>query len=436
MIEVLSIDKIVPAPDNPRRSVGDVTELAASIAAVGIIEPLVVTPLGDGTYQLVAGARRHAAARIAGLGEVTAVVRQDLDDAARQELMLIENLQREDLAPLEEAEAFDRLMGMGYTQRRLAKRLSISQSHVSKRLNLLRLPSDARTFLDSGGITLAEAQELTKLADDPAATARVLGRGAYMSVQRAVEGELHAAQRAQARAAAVSEAKEAGYRVIATPANLHSTKVRRVGSGYGDLDVAGHDSLSCHALTFPHDSAELLVAVCTKPATHAATTSPAEAKRKAKEARLQDERKALREAGEARQEVARRILGTRLPKGDVLTHLAAVVVGAHQVGAAPAACRLLGLEPLTTETFDTAGRSYGTPYKDWRGALQAFAATGPDQLTKAALALALAEVEADLAWEHRDTWDEPRLVEHLDLLIRHGHELSEAEQSRLRAPKG
>jgi ParB family chromosome partitioning protein len=115
---MVAVDSVAPSPENPRTSAGDVSELAASIQAVGIIEPLIVRSTGEDTYVLIAGERRLTAAKSVGLAEVPAIVR-DLDDAKAYELSLIDNLHRQDLSALDEAQAYRRLIKeFGYTPAR------------------------------------------------------------------------------------------------------------------------------------------------------------------------------------------------------------------------------------------------------------------------------------------------------------------------------
>lgn len=159
---------------NARAEVGDVSGLAASIQANGVLQALTVVELpaenGQTLYGLVAGERRLTAARQVGLGEVPCLVR-DLDERQRTVAILVENLQRQDLDPVEEASGIQRLSGMGLSQREIARELGCSQSHVSKRLALLELPDQVRSAIgrpaDSGGINVADALELTRLADHP-----------------------------------------------------------------------------------------------------------------------------------------------------------------------------------------------------------------------------------------------------------------------------
>ncbi len=142
---------------NPRRDVGDVTELAASIRRVGVLAPLLVTPDGAGGYLVLAGQRRLAAARKAGLAKVPAIVRR-MGEREREIAMLIENVQRVDLSPLEIATVYARLMKLhGLNQREVAEVCGMSQTHVSHHLALLNLPKALVGQVHRGEVSLAEA---------------------------------------------------------------------------------------------------------------------------------------------------------------------------------------------------------------------------------------------------------------------------------------
>jgi ParB family chromosome partitioning protein len=142
---LVPIDQVDPNPDQPRQVMGDLSELMASIAEKGILEPLVVRPRGD-RFQIVAGERRYHAAVQVGLRELPVVVR-DVDDSEVVELGLIENLQRKDLTPFEEAEALHALCERcGYTHEDLARRLGKSRSSVSEALALHAMPEEVRTL--------------------------------------------------------------------------------------------------------------------------------------------------------------------------------------------------------------------------------------------------------------------------------------------------
>jgi ParB family chromosome partitioning protein len=139
-------------------------ELAESIRAQGIVQPLVVTPEGDGSYSIVAGERRFRAAQRAGLAEVPVVVREGLDDRNRLELALVENLQRADLNPLEEAEAYQTLQeAFGLSQEEVAGRVGKARPTVANALRLLKLPEEVRDLLREGRLTAGQARPLLAL---------------------------------------------------------------------------------------------------------------------------------------------------------------------------------------------------------------------------------------------------------------------------------
>lgn len=186
--------QIRPGAYQPRRHFAEdaIEELAAAIRAQGVLTPLLVVPDGEGTYQLVAGERRWRAAERAGVTElpcrVLAADRSDL-----QELAVLDNLHRQDLRPLEQAEGLRRLAELGLSQREIARRLGQSQPWVSQRLALLELPEEARAALDSGGITYEEARELRKIAAWPdwiRAVVRDLGRSRVPAMQKLLGRDL------------------------------------------------------------------------------------------------------------------------------------------------------------------------------------------------------------------------------------------------------
>ena len=142
---LIPIDQIDPNPNQPRQVMGDLSELVASIAEKGIIEPLVVRPRGD-RFQIIAGERRYQASVQAGLQELPVVIR-DVDDSEMLELALIENLQRKDLTPFEEAEALHGLAeSCGYTHEDLARRLGKSRTAVTESLALNAIPEEVRNL--------------------------------------------------------------------------------------------------------------------------------------------------------------------------------------------------------------------------------------------------------------------------------------------------
>ncbi len=158
----LAISSISPLPGQPRKRFDDeaLSELAASIAARGVIQPIIVRPKGEGRYQLVAGERRWRAAQKAQLHEIPALVR-DLDDREVMALALIENIQREDLNPIEEARAYHRLSeDEGMTQSDIAQMVEKSRSHVANLQRLLNLPSDVLDLVEDNQLSMGHARAL------------------------------------------------------------------------------------------------------------------------------------------------------------------------------------------------------------------------------------------------------------------------------------
>lgn len=170
---VLPIERLLPNRLQPRTRFDDdqLEELAESIRAQGIIQPLIVAATGDETYLIVAGERRWRAARRAGLTEVPVVIREVNDDRHLLELALVENLQRADLNPIEEAEALLALQGFGLQHEEIASRVGKSRSSVSNSLRLLRLPEDVRDLMRSGALTAGQARPLLALASEEAQVA-------------------------------------------------------------------------------------------------------------------------------------------------------------------------------------------------------------------------------------------------------------------------
>jgi ParB family chromosome partitioning protein len=160
----IPLERIGVNPNQPRKAFDQeaLAELSASIKASGIIQPVVVRRRGDG-YELIAGERRWRAARMAGLDRVPAVVR-DATDAQSLELALVENLLREDLNPMEEAEAYQSLLAQfGWTQEELGERVGRKQSTIANALRILRLPEAIQEDLRAGRLTMGHARALLAL---------------------------------------------------------------------------------------------------------------------------------------------------------------------------------------------------------------------------------------------------------------------------------
>lgn len=174
----IPVDRIVPNPDQPRRSFDDTAlkELAHSIRHHGVIQPLILRPSGDG-YQIVAGERRWRAAQIAQLHQVPALVR-DLSDTEVLEIAIIENVQRADLNPMDEALGYDQLIGrFNYTQAQLAEALGKSRSHIANMLRLAALPADVQALLVDGTLSAGHGRALLMASDPSQLAGEVARRG-------------------------------------------------------------------------------------------------------------------------------------------------------------------------------------------------------------------------------------------------------------------
>jgi ParB family chromosome partitioning protein len=162
-----------PNPRNPRRSFADadLADLAQSIREHGIVQPVVVRPAAGGSFEIIAGERRWRAAQRAGLTDIPVIVR-DVDDRVALELAIVENVQRADLNPVEEAAGYQLLIEQhGYTQADLAQVIGKSRSHVANTLRLLKLPDVIRDMLVDGTLSAGHARTLVT-ANDPAGLAR------------------------------------------------------------------------------------------------------------------------------------------------------------------------------------------------------------------------------------------------------------------------
>ena len=165
--QLLPIYKVEPNPDQPRQDFdeGELQALADSIAQHGIVQPLTVRELSSGYYQIVAGERRWRAARLANLAEIPAVI-IEADDRKTMELALIENLQRQDLNPVEEALGYRTLMGeYGLTQEDVAKQVGKSRPAVANALRLLNLDSEILDMLRKGSLSAGHARAVLSLSN-------------------------------------------------------------------------------------------------------------------------------------------------------------------------------------------------------------------------------------------------------------------------------
>lgn len=207
-LRTLPLAEIRPHPGQPRRYFDEeaLDDLARSIAARGVIQPVIVRPRKGGGYELVAGERRWRAAQRARLHEIPAIVRE-LSDPDTLALALIENIQREDLNPVEEAEAYQRLVGdQGYTPVEVARMVDKSRSHIANLMRLLALPQPVLKMVADKSLSMGHARALINVPDAETIAAEVVDRG--LSV-REVE-KLVRRSRSDAGGKAESKARSGG----------------------------------------------------------------------------------------------------------------------------------------------------------------------------------------------------------------------------------
>lgn len=240
-VTMLPLAELHANPEQPRRHFDEdrLAELAGSIRSHGVMQPLLVVRQEEG-YLIVAGERRFRAAGMAGLQEVPCIVRR-LDARELAEISLIENIQREDLGPLEEAEAYRALMDLhGYTQETLAERLGKSRPHIANTLRLLKLAPQDRKLLTEGRISAGHARALLSLAD---ARKRAQLTAAIINQQLSVrQAEAMAARLREEKAAPARRSEQVLHEDIARQCSARlGLRVRVTGSqGRGRVVIDYH----------------------------------------------------------------------------------------------------------------------------------------------------------------------------------------------------
>jgi len=184
----LDIDRIFPGEQQPRKMFRDdsLKELAASIREKGVLQPVIVSRVGDGTFRLVTGERRWRAASLAGLTKIPALIK-NVASKDSLEIALIENIQREDLNPIEAAEAFNRLvMEFNLTQEDLSDRVGKDRATIANYLRLLKLPEEVKSFLYNGSLSMGHAKAILAIdgkSSQTEAARRIVRKG--LSVREA-----------------------------------------------------------------------------------------------------------------------------------------------------------------------------------------------------------------------------------------------------------
>ena len=244
--KAISPDRMVPIeliarnPRNPRRMFdeAELQDLSSSIRQHGIVQPVVVRPRGS-TFEIIAGERRWRAAQLAGLIEIPVIVR-DVDDRTALEIAIVENVQRSDLNPLEEALGYEQLIAEhGYTQNDLGEIIGKSRSHVANSLRLLKLPDPVRDMLASGDLSAGHARALVSTSDPVSLARTIVTKGmSVRDAERLAQNDI----KAQSEPQTTNRSKEKDSDTLALERSLSDSlgldiKINHKGTG-GQIKIS------------------------------------------------------------------------------------------------------------------------------------------------------------------------------------------------------
>ena len=448
-VQMLPITKVTLPDDNVREDLGDLSELAASIKAQGMLEPILVREEG---LLVVCGSRRVAAASVAGLKEVPAIVRP-FTEQERLEAMIVENLQRASLTPLEEAKAFRRLGDdHGLKQTEIANHIGWSQALVSARLSLLDLPDTVQDLVGKGKVRLEAARQLSKLKDDPATVKRLAKKAAGKDgrLDWEVDQELAKRQRvkdlAKARKDLAKELKgskipvlelergdEYGNKLVFAEGTAPVSDKRWMArDGYVVMDSEEHAKLPCHALAVSPNSL-VAVEMCTDPGSHPDPLEDIESEEAERQAKLEAREEGKRVSTEARVAFLRGLMAR--PRKNLVTDVAWLVLDFDSYGygfsglQVPAA-ELLELElPAEAPEDETEEAPAPTPPSGLNDneagvLIRGFAEGSKVNKDRAVLAILFASLERDGILGRQG-------YRYLSLLVEEGHKASEFEKAQM-----
>jgi ParB/RepB/Spo0J family partition protein len=424
LIEV-SLDDINIPPDNHRQDLGDLNGLAESIRTIGLVQPITVRQRDAGGYELVAGQRRLAAARLAGLSTLPAVVRGYADVESRK-AMAVENLNRKDLEPLEAAAAYQDLLDLGIGNDEVAALAGTSAQQVSDHTSLLSLPRKVRRELAGGAIDYPTALLLTQLADTPERLTRALHNARKgWSLTSAVQHELHERELERKTESSRAELEKRGVPIIERPHDSFSprARVRRLGNGWGciPLTQAKHAREACHAAYIEEHTGDI-VFVCIDVQRHVGVVPgievPADAR--AERAAKRTERQAQRRALTERRALLMRHLQSIDDAAAANHHAQRISVLDMDEAVASVACELLG----------QTGGSDG--YHGHTRSITARVAANPEELAQVALAVALGRAEVYSGREYITPDQGALFAEHLRYLVALGYQPTENELGAIR----
>lgn len=250
-IEDINLDEIRPNPYQPRKNFDDKTlgELADSIKENGVLQPIIVRRSDAGGYEIIAGERRFRASKLAGNSTVPAIIRQ-FDESQMMEVAVLENLQRENLTPLEEAQAYEMLQkNLGLTQAEVSKRMGKSRPYIANYLRLLTLPPKTKRLLQNGDLSMGQARTLLGLKDknqiDPLAR-RVVNEGMPVRKVEAVVAQMNERskkkkKREENKSPFIKASENQLSSKFGTPVNI---KENKKGKGHLSIDFASVEELN------------------------------------------------------------------------------------------------------------------------------------------------------------------------------------------------
>jgi ParB/RepB/Spo0J family partition protein len=259
-VRVIPIDRIEPNPENPRLEIDEaaLADLAASIREHGVLQPILVRPVGPARYQLIAGERRWRASRVAGVDTIPALI-DEIDDDTALEISIIENLQREDLSPLDEAVMYDRMIrDHGYSVRRLAQKLGKDKGYLENRLRLADAPDEVKQLVSVRKDTLSHAYELMKV-EDPRKRRRLAaqvasGELSLVKLKERIEGRRRKAPlEVEAETATLGLDADAGADDVAAEAAAAWTGTPRTAGPIGDDSLVAAKQSLAEAIESLHD---------------------------------------------------------------------------------------------------------------------------------------------------------------------------------------
>jgi ParB/RepB/Spo0J family partition protein len=409
---------------NVRRDLPNIEGLAASMAGRGMLTAVAVVRKPGGGFRLCAGSRRLAAARRLELESVPAVILPtDGTEADRILTRLAENLEREPLTDLEEADAVQQLLSLGADPEVMATTLHTTVENLEAWRAVAALPPEVRELIDAGTMTVHEAHQLAAVSDDPELLADCLRRiGDGWGVSSAVERASRERRLRVHEVASQARLAKEGCRVIAAPSYgtfAANSKTQRLGQGHGDVHITKrkHAKEPCHAAYIDRDGTAVFV--CTDRSRHAGVEGSGVPDLRAERAAKRAEKKLLREAHIERFRAVGEALRNRaVPREEAVTFVLRLWVSDVKPKIAEVATELLGLAIPDQGGMLAAER-----------ALRAHAESGADELVDVALAIAAAAGEHGLTSDSYD-YSPAAVAAHVRFLDGTGiHPLTEIERA-------